>query len=203
MTGGWYDAGDHGKYVVNGGITVAQLLSAYERRPEEFKDGDQSIPEAGNGVPDILDEARWELDFMLKMVVPEGQPLAGLVHHKVHDAEWTGLPLMPQLDDKTRELHRPSTAATLNLAAAAAQGARLFRPFDAAYADRLLAAARAAFDAAERLPPLYAPAGDGAAGGGPYDDSQIADERVWAAAELYLTTGEPSVFRRDRGHRGA
>jgi endoglucanase len=109
-------------------------------------------------VPDILDEARWELDFMLKMVVPEGEPLAGLVHHKIHDAEWTGLPLMPHLDDKRRELHRPSTAAALNLAAAAAQGARLFRPFDSAYSDRLLAAARAAFDAAEPWPALHAPA---------------------------------------------
>jgi endoglucanase len=148
VTGGWYDAGDHGKYVVNGGISVAQLLSAYERDPEAFKDGDQAVPEAGNGVPDILDEARWELDFMMKMVVPEGQPLAGLVHHKVHDAEWTGLPLMPHLDDKRRELHRPSTAATLNLAAAAAQAARLFRPFDSSFADKLLASARAAFSAA-------------------------------------------------------
>ncbi|MGL5008583.1 MAG: glycoside hydrolase family 9 protein, partial [Paracoccaceae bacterium] len=143
-----------------------------------------------NGVPDILDEARWQLDFMLKMVVPEGEPLAGLVHHKVHDNEWTGLPLMPHLDDKKRELHRPSTAATLNLAAVAAQGARLFRPFDEGYADRLLAAAEAAYAAAKATPDLYATPEDGTSGGGPYDDKIVTDEFFWAAAELYLTTGE-------------
>jgi endoglucanase len=192
VAGGWYDAGDHGKYVVNGGISVAQLMAAYERAPDLFTDGGMKIPEAGNGVPDILDEARWEIDFMLKMVVPEGEPLAGMVHHKVHDSEWTGLPLLPHLDDKTRELHRPSTAATLNLAAAAAQGARLFRPFDEGYADQLLAAARAAYAAAKATPDLYATPEDGTSGGGPYDDTVLTDEFFWAAAELYLTTEEPA-----------
>jgi endoglucanase len=194
VSGGWYDAGDHGKYVVNGGISVAQLLAAYERAPKLFTDGGMKIPEAGNGVPDILDEARWHLDFMVKMMVPEGKPLAGMVHHKVHDNEWTGLPLMPHLDDKKRELHRPSTAATLNLAAVAAQGARLFRPFDAAYADKLLATAKKAYAAAKAKPDLYATPEDGTSGGGPYDDKVVSDEFFWAAAELYLTTGEQALL---------
>ena len=42
-------------------------------------------------MPDLLDEARWELEFMLKMQVPDGQPKAGMVHHKIHDKEWTAL----------------------------------------------------------------------------------------------------------------
>jgi len=190
VTGGWYDAGDHGKYVVNGGISVAQLMAAYERNPDGFADGDMKIPEAGNGIPDVLDEAKWELDFLLKMQVPEGQPMAGMAFHKVHDSEWTGLPLMPDKDDKTRELHRPSTAATLNLAAAAAQGARLFKGKDDAYADTLLAAAKSAYAAAKANPAIFATPEDGASGGGPYDDTEVADEFYWAAAELYLTTGE-------------
>ncbi len=194
VTGGWYDAGDHGKYVVNGGISVAQLLSAYERfltRGDEALLGDDTlpIPEVGNGVPDVLDEARWELEWMLKMVVPDGAPLAGLVHHKIHDNEWTGLPLMPHLDDKTRELHRPSTAAALNLAAAGAQGARLWAPYDGEFADRLLEQAMASYEAAKATPDLFATPEDGASGGGPYDDTDLTDEFYWAAAELYLTTG--------------
>jgi endoglucanase len=196
VTGGWYDAGDHGKYVVNGGISVAQLLSAYERSLHvkgasgaPFADGALPVPEKGNGVPDVLDEVRWELEFMLSMMVPDSEPLAGLVHHKIHDNEWTGLPLMPHLDDKVRELHRPSTAAALNLAAVAAQGSRLFKPHDAAFAEKLLAAAEKAYAAAKANPEIFATAEDGMSGGGPYNDSDVSDEFYWAAAELFVSTG--------------
>ena len=196
VSGGWYDAGDHGKYVVNGGISAAQLLSTYERAlhargasRRALGDGSLAIPEQGNRVPDVLDEARWELEFLLSMQVPSDEPLAGMVHHKIHDNAWSGLPLDPALDPLPRELHRPSTAATLNLAAAAAQGARLYRRYDAAFADRLLAAARVAWDAALATPALYAPGSDGQ-GGGSYSDADVSDEFYWAAAELYLTTHE-------------
>jgi endoglucanase len=194
--GGWYDAGDHGKYVVNGGISTAMLLSTYERsqraphaRRRALGDGSLAIPEQGNGVPDVLDEARWELEWLLSMQVPAGAPLAGMVHHKLHDSQWTALPLDPAADPLPRELHRPSTAATLNLAAAAAQGARLYRRVDFAFAERLLEAARRAWDAALANPALYAPGSDGS-GGGSYSDSNVTDEFYWAAAELYITTGE-------------
>jgi endoglucanase len=165
-------------------------MAAYERNPDGFADGDMKIPEAGNGLPDLLDEVKWELDFLLKMQVPGGKPMAGMVFHKVHDSEWTGLPLMPDKDDKKRELHRPSTAATLNMAAAAAQGARLFKGKDDAYSATLLAAAKSAFAAAKANPAVFATPEDGASGGGPYDDTEVADEFYWAATELYLTTGE-------------
>jgi endoglucanase len=197
VTGGWYDAGDHGKYVVNGGISVSQLMSAYERAlhvegasDAAFADGALPVPEKGNGVPDLLDEARWELEFMLKMIVPEGEERAGMVHHKIHDNEWTGLPLMPHLDEKVRELHRPSTSATLNLAAVAAQGARLFQPHDAAFAAKLLETAENAYQVAKAHPDIYATPEDGASGGGPYDDNDVSDEFYWAAAELFITTGK-------------
>ncbi|MFC8513639.1 glycoside hydrolase family 9 protein [Streptomyces sp. NPDC057257] len=196
VTGGWYDAGDHGKYVVNGGIATWELLSTYEREliartgeSEKLRDGTLAIPESGNKVPDILDEARWELEFLLKMQVPDGQPLAGMAHHKIHDEQWTGLPLLPSEDPQKRELHPPSTQATLNLAATAAQAARLYRPYDRAFAAKALTAARKAWSAALAHPTMYASASDGT-GGGTYDDTNATDEFYWAAAELYLTTGE-------------
>jgi endoglucanase len=195
VRGGWYDAGDHGKYVVNGGISVYQLLSTFERtklaataQPGKLADGTLRVPEHGNQVPDVLDETRWELEFMLRMQVPAGQPLAGMAHHKVHDQAWTGLPLDPAADPQLRELHPPSTAATLNLAAAAAQGARLFAPYDKAFAAKLLAAAKTAYAAAVAHPAIYASTSDGT-GGGTYDDADVTDEFYWAAAELYLSTG--------------
>lgn len=74
-----YDAGDQGKYVVNGGISTTQLLMAYERSlyipnvsSSLVGDGSLLIPENNNGHPDFLDEARWEMEFMLKMQVPAG-----------------------------------------------------------------------------------------------------------------------------------
>ena len=192
VAGGWYDAGDHGKYVVNGGISVWTLLNQYERlallgkSKADFDDGKMMIPEQKNGRSDLLDEARWELEFLLKMQIPKG-PLAGLVHHKMHDAAWTALPLPPHLDKMKRLLYAPSTAATLNLAATAAQAARIYKSVDPAFAQRCLAAAQRAYAAALKQPALFAEQGD--VGGGPYDDKNVNDEFYWAAAELLITTG--------------
>lgn len=196
VTGGWYDAGDHGKYAVTGALSAAQLLAAYERGrvfgagSPVTRDELSRIPENGNGLPDILDEARWELDFLLRMMVPDGEPLAGMVHHKIHDTAWTAPPMLPSDDPKPRALHRPSTAATLDVAAVAAQGARLFAEHNPTFSARLLAAARKAWVAANANPALFAPISDGLSGGGDYDDDSVSDELFWAAAELYLTTGE-------------
>jgi endoglucanase len=207
VSGGWYDAGDHGKYVVNGGIAVAQLMQEFERTKNAgthdlgaLGDSTLRVPERGNGVPDLLDEARHELEWLLKMQVPAGEQYAGMAFHKVADVDWTGLPLAPADDPQKRVLYRPSTAATLNLAAAAAQGSRLFAPYDAAFAARLLTASRTAYAAAKATPALHAPAPDPALdpnpGSGPYNDSDVSDEFYWAAAELWLTTAEPA-FRAD------
>ncbi len=221
VTGGWYDAGDQGKYVVNGGASVWHLLNAWERthggpgRPDaSFDDGRVRIPEAGNGQPDLLDEARWELDFLLRMQVPAGARLqvaegvagarsppppfreidaTGLVHLKVADLHWTKLPTPPQDDPEPRRLYPVSTSATLNLAAVAAQGARVWRTLDPAFSARCLQAARAAYAAAERHPDIFV-VGDFDGSGG-YGDPHLDDERWWAAAELFATTGEDRYGR--------
>jgi endoglucanase len=195
VSGGWYDAGDHGKYVVNAGISVWTLLDLWERTKAlgtsaaDFEDGKMNIPENKNGVPDLLDEVRWELEFELRMQVPEGDKLAGMVHHKVHDLKWTQLSLGPHEDPMERFLQPPSTAATLNLAANGAQAARIWRTIDAAFADKCLTAAERAFAAAQAHPDIYAP--QGGEGGGPYDDGNVTDDFFWAAAELYITTKKP------------
>ncbi|MFD6885677.1 glycoside hydrolase family 9 protein [Streptomyces sp. NPDC059957] len=198
VRGGWYDAGDQGKYVVNGGISVWEMVNSFERAGRSggdaaLGDGTLRVPERGNGTPDVLDEARWELEFLLRMQVPAGKPLAGMAFHKMHDAKWTALPTRPELDAEQRELHKPSTAATLNLAASAAQCARVYAPYDSAFAARCLDAARRAWTAAKANPNVLAPATDNT-GGGAYEDADVSDEFYWAAAELLATTGE-SQFR--------
>lgn len=198
VRGGWYDAGDHGKYVVNGALAAWQLMDLYERSMrngdfEGVRDGLLRIPERRNRIPDVLDEARWEVEFLLRMQVPEGKPLAGMAHHKIHDAAWTPHPMLPHQDPQPRYLHPPSTAATLNLAAAGAQCARIWRFWDRAFAKRCRTAAETAWKAAIKHPDRYAP--EKSVGGGPYDDTDVSDEFSWAAAELYATTGKWRYLR--------
>ena len=199
VAGGWYDAGDHGKYVVNGGISVWTMLNQYERikylgtSSADFANGKMNIPENANGVADILDEARWEMEFLLKMQVPTGQTRAGMVHHKMHDAAWTGIPLRPDQDSQQRVLRPVSTAATLNLAATAAQCARIWATIDSTFSNKCLTAAQAAWTAAQANPNMIASGSDGT-GGGAYGDNTITDEFYWAAAELYITTGSSTYL---------
>ncbi|WP_036188124.1 glycoside hydrolase family 9 protein [Marinimicrobium agarilyticum] len=192
---GWYDAGDHGKYVVNGGISAWKLLNMYERaqylgdNEARFADGALNIPESGNGIPDLLDEVRWQMEFLLSMQVPEGEAKAGMAHHKMHDVGWTGLPLAPHEDSSQRALVPPSVTATLNLAATAAQCARIWDGIDDSFASQCLSAAERAWDAAQANPDdIYTGGYDN--GGGAYGDEVAADEFYWAAAELYITTGD-------------
>ncbi|WP_238412922.1 glycoside hydrolase family 9 protein [Saccharothrix deserti] len=195
VRGGWYDAGDHGKYVVNGGISAWQVLNTYERAKligdaAALGDGKLAIPEKANGVPDILDEARWEVEFLLKMQAPDG-----MVHHKIHDANWTGLPTLPHEDSQPRRLSATSTAATLNTAAVAAQSARIWKTIDPAFSAKALAAATKAYAAAKANPDKIADPNDGT-GGGAYSDATVTDEFYWAAAELFATTGA-AAYRAD------
>lgn len=225
-TGGWADAGDYGQYVVNGGISVWTLQHVYERfnargqLDELGWDGARvALPESQDGISEILLEARWQLEFMLAMQVPDGAAVwvdarepgaeqshpahidgSGLAHHKLHERSWLPLPLLPEDAEETRYLIPPTTAATLNLAASAAQCSRLWRALDEAFAARCLAAARRAFQAAERHPDLLAY--NTFDGGGAYGDLIVADEFYWAAVELYLSTGEPEYRQSALRYRG-
>ncbi len=186
-TGGWHDAGDYGKYVVNAGVTVGTLLMAYELFPSKFKCDDLNIPESGNGVPDILDEVRYELDWLFEMQ----DPLDGGVYFKVTPANFSGF-IMPSQDTSTRYVYGKSTTATGDFAAAMAMAARIYSRFDTAFASRCLHAALAAWgylSANSKIVPaggFHNPEGTRT---GEYGDPNDSDERLWAAAELYISTG--------------
>ncbi|RED99583.1 glycoside hydrolase family 9 protein [Marinoscillum furvescens] len=186
--GGWYDAGDFGKYIVNGGISVHTLLAAYEAFPQYYDQLQLRIPESSNNLPDLLDEVRYELDWMLTM-----QDEDGGVYHKLTTLNFVG-EVMPATSNAQRYVYYKSTAAALNFAAALAQGARIYEPFDSTYATQLLAAAKKAWTWAlnhpDRIydqnkvnqqydPDVYT---------GAYGDGNVADEFNWAGIELYLTT---------------
>ncbi|WP_303838459.1 glycoside hydrolase family 9 protein [Ruminococcus flavefaciens] len=197
VTGGWYDAGDHGKYVVNGGFSLWLMQNQYETAvkygfDKAYADSTMLLPENTNGVPDLLDETRWEMEWMLKMIVDSGD-YKGMAYHKAHDEKWTALGIAPADDDMKRIVKPPTTAATLNLAACGAQAARLWKDYDSDFADQCLEAAKNAFEAAKKHPDMYAPL-DESIGGGAYGDTDVEDEFCWAALELFITTGDEDYY---------
>jgi endoglucanase len=187
--GGWHDAGDYGRYIVNSSISTGTLLWAWEIYGKKLKTVNLKIPESGNGTPDILNETRWNLEWMLKM-----QDTDGGVWHKQTSEHFDGFE-QPQDDHLTSEVigtgsaPYKSTCATADLGAVGAIAARVYKPYDAKFAAKALEAARQAFAWTEKNPNVIFRNPKGVSTG-EYGDSNCADERLWSAAELYRTTGE-------------
>jgi endoglucanase len=178
---GWYDAGDYGKYIVNSGITTYTLLLLYEHFPEYMKSLPLNIPESGNSVPDILDEIRWNLDWMLTMQASDGG-----VYHKLTPLKFDGF-IMPDKCTAARYAFMKTTSASLNFAAVMAKASRLYAEYDQTFALKCLNAAKEAFAWAKANPSVYysQPA---ACETGEYGDKNVSDERFWAATELTAAT---------------
>jgi endoglucanase len=179
--GGWYDAGDYGKYIVNGGISVCTLLGLYELYPDVVKD-DLNIPESGNKKSDILDEVKYEIDWMKTM-----QDIDGGVFFKIGPLRWPGF-IQPKDDTAQRYVIGKSTTSTLNFCAVMAQAGRVFKNIDIIYANDCLDRAKRAWDWAIKNPRAAHPAETG--GSGPYSDTSYDDEFYWAASELFISTGD-------------
>ena len=188
-TGGWHDAGDYGKYIVNAGISMGILSMAWEQLQPQIEKIDLQLPETAPGLPSYLQELKWEMDWVLKMQYADG---SGRVSHKLTRTSFSGF-IMPQDDKEKRYFTAWSSAATASFAAMTAQAARLFAPYDRAYAERLLTAARLSYDYLQKHPeekPFIQ--GDFQTGG--YQTSD-PDDRLWAAAELWQTTSEEAYLR--------
>ena len=189
VSGGWHDAGDYGKYITPANQTVFNMMYAYELFSEGVND-DLNIPETGNGVPDILNEAKYELDWMLKMQDKD----SGGVYHKVSTEKFAGND-MPDTDTEKWEIQCISPImipATAGFAAAMAIAARVYKKFYPDWANTCLEASKKAFNYAinsdymnakpfENIEPCVT---------GAYGDECCLDEIYWAAAELFRTTGE-------------
>jgi endoglucanase len=185
--GGWYDAGDYNKYVVNAGVTVGTLLNFYEMFPQLAGDNFLNIPESGNGRSDLLDEVKYELDWVLTM-----QATDGAAHMKLSSKNFTGF-IMPHLDDTERYVIGKATAPTLNFAGMMAQASRLYHEYDAAFAQKCLVAAEKAWAWAAKNPDVeYKNPQDIQTG--EYGDKDFTQEFWWAAAELFLATKKPTYL---------
>ncbi|UJF31892.1 glycoside hydrolase family 9 protein [Paenibacillus hexagrammi] len=185
VCGGWHDAGDYGKYAGPGAKAVADLLLAFELYPNAFVDA-VPLPETDGRIPDVLHECRYELDFLLNMQDEE----TGGVFHKVTTLQFPSLDCMPEHDLADLYLSPISAAATGCFAGVMAMAARVYQPYDAAYAEVCLRAAERAYAWLERNPDVPGFKNPPEIATGEYGDKLDHDERYWASAELYRTTGD-------------
>ena len=196
---GWYDAGDYNKYIVNSGITMGTLLSLYEDFPAYFDSLQIKIPESGNGAPDLLNEIAWNLRWMLSMQDPSD----GGVYNKVTNANFDGF-VMPAEAITPRYVVPKGTAATLDFAAVMAQAGRVYGKFTKSYpglSDSCMKCAEKAWGWAIKNPDLaynqnvmnkkFKPV----ITTGGYGDSDFTDEFIWAAAEMYVSTGNIKYYQ--------
>ncbi|MDD6036729.1 MAG: glycoside hydrolase family 9 protein [Lachnospiraceae bacterium] len=190
IRGGWHDAGDYGRYTTAAACALAHILYAYRFFPDAFKQS-LNIPESGNGIPDILNECRYELDWMLQMQAEDGS-----VYHKHTTKNHAGF-VMPCEDADRLFLFPPSSMAAASFVATMALASRIYRRYDAVFADRALAAAKKSYAwleahpefLFERIPDCHT---------GEYGDFSDKDERMWAAMELFRCTGDTAYLEKAR-----
>jgi endoglucanase len=190
ITGGWHDAGDFGRYTINSGISMGTLLWTYELDSEKLHGVELMIPQPDGSLPQMLSEIRWNLDWMLKM-----QDESGGVWHKATTAKFPGS-ILPERDNARMLIvgsgNDPflTTQATANFVAVAAIAARVYQPFDPDYADRCLTAAKRGWRWLDSTPDSYFKANPRDIETGAYEDDDANDEMLWAAVELFRTTGD-------------
>ena len=181
--GGWYDAGDYGKYIVNGAFSVGQMLNLIEQYPDVIPDNYLNIPESGNGNSDLWDELMYELNWIKTMQDDDGG-----VYHKLTALHFSGM-IMPDEFDLERRIIGKGTAATLNFAAVLAQASRLYKDIDESWSEEALSQAEKAWTWAKENDNIYFKNPKDVSTG-EYGDKKFDDNFYWAASELFIASGK-------------
>lgn len=183
LWGGWHDAGDYNKYVNFLYETMIDLLLAYEEKPTAWAD-DYNIPESGNGVPDLLDETKYELDWLLRMQQTDGGVLCVVGVQNYASAS------PPSADNAQRFYGPATTSASYTAAAIFALAAKQYNSIGmTAYATTLQTAAINAYNWANANPNItYYNAGTVAAGEQEISTYDTQARRLAAAVFLYTLT---------------
>src|SRR6185312_5174126 len=197
LVGGWHDAGDYGRYTVNGGITLGFMLRTWEDFSATLGAVALAIPESGGATPDFLAETRGQVEWLLGMEYGDGSGrFSNAVKSPIFPAN-----VRPEADTSPIALASASTMATAVAAAALAEAARVYQPYDAAFAQRCQEAATRAYAWVTATPGIVIPSEDWAAAydynDAPGDATEIALDataRIWAAAEMWATTGDATAL---------
>jgi endoglucanase len=184
---GWHDAGDYGKYTNNGGFSLGMLLFAWQHYADKLAAIELDIPERGGDIPDFLDECRFQLEWLLGMQ----QQDTGGVHDRVTTAQFDAMGVMPERSVNPRKMSPVSTTATADFVAVVARASRALEPYDPEMAERARTAALAGWqfllDNPDNIPVVTMGYTGSYASGDP-------DDRAWAAAEVFETTGDTTAL---------
>jgi endoglucanase len=199
LEAGWHDAGNFDMYVCSTAPTCQAMLLAFERRPDLFNDFDLNLPESGNKIPDILDECRWGLRWILST-----QDKNGGFHARDAVMDWS--PNGPaDADTKTRWVAGVGTASTAKACAALALASKIYQSYDKPFAQKCRQAALQGWAFLKKNPqhkvvdgkgsqqPLW---DDGA------DHPEESASRLAAAVELWRATGKPQYLEAARSYLG-
>ena len=183
---GWYDAGDYGKYIVNSGISTYTLLQLYQQNKEYYDTLKLNIPESSNEVPDLLDEIRWNLDWMLTMQDDDGG-----VFHKLTTKQFAGN-IMPEKGTAQRFAIGKGIEASWDFAAVVALASEIYKPYDPEFAQKCIDAAQKARLWALTHPyEIFEQPSD--VGTGSYTGSVEWASKLWTNIEMYRVSGDTSV----------
>ncbi len=207
-SGGWHDAGDQLKYLITGSYATGHMLLAYQLYPEQFKDKVNALGQTGsNGIPDVLDEAKWGLDWLLKLHPAPDQ----LIHQIADDRDHRGFKI-PNQDNadygwgpnsyraayfatgepQGLNIYKSESTGMANIAgrsaAALALGSRIWKEIDLSYSIKCLNAAKTLYELGRK----YEGYQQGNSYGAPYryNEESWNDDMEWAGAELYKVTNE-------------
>ncbi|MGN1340113.1 MAG: glycoside hydrolase family 9 protein [Oscillospiraceae bacterium] len=190
VTGGWHDAGDYGRYTTAAAVTLGHLFYAWKMFPEVFLAQDIDIPGKPSDMLDILIECRYELEWLLKM-----QRYDGAVWHKVTTMKHAPF-IMPEQDSGQLFVFPVSSSATADFAAVTALASTIYRRYDAKFADWLVKCSEAAYGWLDKNPGFVGFSNPEGCDTGVYGENSDADNRFWAAAELYCATGGERFYFR-------
>ncbi len=204
LSGGWHNAGDLGKWCHEEAISCSYMLWLYELKKSKMKNIKNSIPESNNAVSDLLDEAKWGLDWLLKLQLPDGS-----VYHKSDTEPNFCFGTKPDLDPYVRYAafqgkdfpQTPSSIDAAVFAAVMAQASRVYKDILPAYAAVCREAALKSWNwlkdhrGVSSTDPYYlqnlsAPGPTGWMN----DPADTYQEEEWAMAEIYRLTGDPTVL---------
>ncbi|MGL5317203.1 MAG: glycoside hydrolase family 9 protein [Bacteroidales bacterium] len=197
--GGWYDAGDYGKYIVNSAFAVGMLLNFFEDYAPYVSTKKLNIPESDNSTPDYLDELMYNISWMLTMQ----DPADGGVYHKLTSINHDGF-IAPSEQSTQRYIIHKGVTSSLGFAASMAQASRVMTSHAPNYKESgklLLEAARRAYAWSKKNPDaLYDQDAQNqkyneSMNTGEYQDRDPKDEFFWAATELYIATGEKQYLK--------
>ena len=196
MSGGWYDAGDYGLYMVTGSIAACQIMMSYEQFPEYWNKTDLQIPESGNAVPDVLNEVKWELNWMYKM-----KDTDNAVWYKTTSTHHSGF-IMPDKDNSTFYCMVKNATSAYDYAASFALAARIYKPFNKqfpGFSDSCLKASILAWNWAIKnettYPSCVNPTGIHTGEYGDDVSQNGNDNKVYAGVELFVTTGDSTYLK--------